>query len=221
MSRESVLDTLQEDRFVVIMRGVPLDKLPQTVKTLVQCGIRLAEVTFDQCAADPTADYAAAVHCIRKTVGEDLILGAGTVMTPEQLDAACRHGAEFIVSPNTDPAIISETRRRGLVSIPGALTPSEIALAWRSGADVVKFFPAYAMGLQYIRNVREAISQVELLGTGGCNEETIPDYWDAGVHYFGTGLITSRRLVSADNYREMARLARAHMAAIRACKQKP
>ncbi len=110
-----------------------------------------------------------------------MILGAGTVTTAEMVRLAFSAGAEFIISPDTDSSVISETLRLGMVSIPGALTPSEIKTAHVCGADLVKVFPASKFGPSYIRDVTAPLNNIRLLAVGGVNENNILDYLDAGA----------------------------------------
>ena len=114
-------------------------------------------------------------------------VGAGTVLTLEQVDIAAKAGAEYIISPDVNEAVIRHTIEMGLVSMPGALTPSEVMAAHRYGADFVKLFPAGNMGASYIKAVRAPISHVKLLAVGGVSAENAKAFITAGCVGVGVG----------------------------------
>ena len=114
-------------------------------------------------------------------------IGAGTVLTTEQLQMTRMAGGTFAVSPHTDPVLIEETKAMGLMSVPGAMTPSEIVAAHRAGADYVKLFPASALGPDFIRRMRGPLPHIRLLPVSGVGLEDIPAYLAAGASGFGIG----------------------------------
>ena len=139
-----------------------------------------------------------------------IIPGAGTVLSPDQVRAAYEAGAKYIVSPNTDPAVIAETKRLGLISIPGALTPSEIMAAHNAGADLVKLFPTAVMGLKYFKDLRAPLSHIGLVVTAGITPDNLGDYLKAGA--FAAGIsspLCDKELISAGDFAEITRRARA------------
>lgn len=177
-------------------------------------GIRLIEITFDQRGAPE--DTANAIRLVAQNYSGDVCVGAGTVMATAQLAAAIAAGANYIISPNVNLEVIHETKRSGLVSIPGALTPSEIACAHENGADFVKVFPASAMGLEYIKAIRAPVSNIPLLAVGGITEGNIADYMAAGIVGFGIGSnIVKNQWVQQERYEEITRLAGAYLASVR------
>ena len=139
-----------------------------------------------------------------------IIPGAGTVLSPDQVRAAYEAGAKYIVSPNTDPAVIAETKRLGLISIPGALTPSEIMAAHNAGADLVKLFPTATMGLKYFKDLRAPLSHIGLVVTAGITPDNLGDYLKAGA--FAAGIsspLCDKELIAAGDFAEITRRARA------------
>lgn len=160
-----IVDMIRKDKIIAIIRGLEKGNLAPVVEALVRGGIRLIEITFDQRGAPE--DTANAIRLVAQNYSGDVCVGAGTVMTTAQLAAAIAAGANYIISPNVNLEVIHETKRSGLVSIPGALTPSEIACAHENGADFVKVFPASAMGLEYIKAIRAPVSNIPLLAVGG------------------------------------------------------
>jgi Entner-Doudoroff aldolase len=155
----------------------------------------------------------------RKTVipvGDDMILGAGTVMTEKQVETVAEAGGLFILAPNTNEKVIRRARELGLVMIPGAMTPTEVAAAWEYGADIVKLFPADDLGYHYIWNLSGPLGHIPLICTGGVNPDTIPEFLGHGASGVGTGVsILKRELLAADDYEGIEQLARAHVDAIR------
>ncbi|MGN1000194.1 MAG: bifunctional 4-hydroxy-2-oxoglutarate aldolase/2-dehydro-3-deoxy-phosphogluconate aldolase [Faecousia sp.] len=215
MRHEEVKNRILTEKLVVLFRRVPLEQMAEVSKALVRGGVKLLEVTFDQQAEDPAALYTRSLEIVREAVGDELCLGAGTVLTPEQVRAAKAAGAEFILAPNTDPQVISLTRELGMVSVPGAMTPSEIVAAWNCGADIVKLFPADDLGYHYIWNIRGPLPHIPLLATGGVNPRTIPEFLKHGVNAVGTGVsIIDRELLKAGDYAGIEELARAHVNAV-------
>ena len=130
----------------------------------------------------------------RATVGDRCHIGAGTVLTVKQVEDAAAAGAEFMISPNTNVDVIRRTKELGLLSLPGAYTPTEAELAWESGADIVKIFPASGLGPAYFKAVKSSLSQLRLSAVGGVSEQNIHEFLAAGVDSFGIG----NNLVSAE-----------------------
>ena len=215
MNHEEVKSLLLDKKLVVIVRRIPVEQIGRVSEALVRGGVKLLEVTFDQQSQDPAADYARSIEQVRHAVGDALCLGAGTVLSCGQVRTAREAGAEFILSPNTDIDVIRLTRQLGMVSVPGAMTPSEIVTAWNAGADIVKLFPADDLGYHYIWNIRGPLPHIPLLATGGVNPETIPQFLAQGVSAVGTGVsIVDRQLLAAGDYDGIEALARAHVDAI-------
>jgi 2-dehydro-3-deoxyphosphogluconate aldolase/(4S)-4-hydroxy-2-oxoglutarate aldolase len=120
--------------------------------------------------------------------GERASIGAGTVLTIEQVDAVAAAGASFMVSPVTDPRILSHARHRGLATFPGALTPTEVVAAWSAGADAVKVFPCHSVGgANYLRALKAPLPDIPLLPTGGIHRANALDHLAAGAMALGMG----------------------------------
>jgi 2-dehydro-3-deoxyphosphogluconate aldolase/(4S)-4-hydroxy-2-oxoglutarate aldolase len=117
----------------------------------------------------------------------DCAVGAGTVLSRDQLAAARRTGADFAVAPIVDPALVREATAAGMPFVPGALTPTEIATAWSAGATFVKLFPATAVGPAFVRELRGPMPDVELIPTGGVDAESARAFLDAGAAAVGIG----------------------------------
>lgn len=178
--RKETLDRILSTRIVAILRGTDPDGVLAIIEALHEGGIASVEITLNS----PNA-----LELIRKAsdvMGDRMLVGAGTVLDAEGARAAIDAGARFIISPALDEETIRYTLDAGIVSIPGALTPTEILKAHRLGADIVKVFPASG-GPGYIRDVRAPLSHIPLMPTGGIRPDNIKAYQDAGGVAFGIG----------------------------------
>ena len=192
LRRSEVADRIRRHRLIAILRRVePQERLLDLVSELAADGVQVLEVTFD----GPTA--AADLVAVRERLtahGSDGLVGAGTVVTPERMEAALAAGAEFLVAPTLDLAIVREAIQRGVPVIPGAYSPTEIALAWDSGATFVKVFPVSSLGPSHVRELRGPLREIEMIATGGVDATNIAAYLDAGCVAVGVG----GALVNAD-----------------------
>lgn len=208
MCNLELLSCLRQDKLIAICRGAEGDTLLSLAAAICAGGIRFIEVTFQQEREDCTELAQRSISALCSMPG--IISGAGTVLSPDQVRAAYEAGAKYIVSPNTDPAVIAETKRLGLVSIPGALTPSEIMAAHNAGADLVKLFPTAVMGLKYFKDLRAPLSHIGLVVTAGITPDNLGDYLKAGA--FAAGIsspLCDKELMAAGDFAEITRRARA------------
>ena len=202
---------IDEQKLIIILRGIAKEKIPKIVKALYDGGARIMEVTFDQKDENTLTDTAEKIRLMKKTVGEDLLVGAGTVLTVPQVEAARAAGAEFIISPSTDVSVIKRTKELGMLSIPGAFTPTEIMTAYNAGADYVKLFPITKEDIGYLKNISAPISNVPFICTGGVNPDTIELFLNNGAAALGTGAsILKKELIEKEDYAEITRLTRLH-----------
>ena len=148
--------------------------------------------------------------------GPDMLVGAGTVTTPELVTRTRDAGGQFIISPDTNPAVIARTRELELVSMPGAMTPSEILAAHAAGADLVKLFPAAALGPAYLKAVRSPISHVRIMAVGGINEKNAAEFLKAGAVGLGVGgNLANRQWIADGAFEKITQTAQALVAAVR------
>ena len=213
---DSVIERLKRDRLMVLARGVEKGVLVKAVGALADAGVTVFESTFDHRKENCIAENAAKIAALVTAYGDRMSIGAGTTLTVDEVRAAHDAGASFIVSPDTDPEVIAETKRLGMASIPGAMTPSEIKRAYVLGADIVKLFPADDLGYHYIQNLKGPLPHIPMMATGGVNPETIPEFLSRGMMAVGTGITIFRPdLVAAEDYEGIKALAAAHIAAIK------
>jgi 2-dehydro-3-deoxyphosphogluconate aldolase / (4S)-4-hydroxy-2-oxoglutarate aldolase len=181
-----VARTLRRERLVVVLRRVaPRARLVALVAELAAAGARVFEVTFD--ADSAAADLVACRAALARDAAGPFLLGAGTVRTPEALEAALAARADFAVSPVFDPPIVAAALGRGLPFVPGALSPTEIDAAWRAGATFVKLFPASSVGPGHVRELRGPMGEIELIPTGGVDAASASAFLAAGAVAVGIG----------------------------------
>lgn len=213
--REEVIQCAEQHRVIAIVRGVESRKCINVAKALYDGGIRLMEITYDQRNPDTWKTTAQAIGDILQTFEGRLLVGAGTVTTPELVELTHSVGGQFIISPDTNVDVIRRTRELGMVSMPGALTPSEIMTAHRAGADIVKLFPAADLGPGYLKAIRAPISHVKLMAVGGINENNIGQFLNAGAIGVGIGgNLANRTWIEAGEFYKITESAKAMVAAV-------
>lgn len=213
MSNQELIAKLKEKKIVAIVRGLPVETVLNVAKALYDGGIRFVEVTFSQSSPTCIEDTSRAIEAIAKNY-TDLHVGAGTVITMEQLMAAYNAGAKYIISPNLDVELIRKTKELGLLSMPGAMTSSEIVDAYKAGADFVKLFPTDNLGAGYIKAVRAPLSHIPMLAVGGVNDENMETFYKAGACGFGIGgNIVNKKLIEAGDFAGLTELARRYVQA--------
>lgn len=212
---EHLLTELLDKKIVAIIRGVSSEEIVKVGEALYQGGIRFMEVTFNASSLRASEDTLESIRRLREHMAPDMRIGAGTVLTTVQAELACDAGAEFIISPDTNVEVIRRTKELGLLSMPGALTPTEIQTAWTAGADVVKIFPASVLGPTYFKALKAPLSQVRLAAVGGVDETTLPDFQKAGADAFGIGgSLVSRDRILRQAWDELAATAHRYVNAL-------
>jgi 2-dehydro-3-deoxyphosphogluconate aldolase/(4S)-4-hydroxy-2-oxoglutarate aldolase len=185
--KKKIISAIEEHKIIAIIRGVPREKLVDLAKALYRGGIRLLEITYSANGSVSDTDTAESIAELVNAMGDRMYIGAGTVLTVEQVSLTAKAGGSFIISPNVDEDVISATVKLGLVSMPGALTPTEICQAHKYGADFVKLFPAGTQGTAYFKAVTAPLNHIRLLAVGGVNEKNIADFMAAGAVGAGVG----------------------------------
>lgn len=210
MKQPSTLDQLLDCGVVAILRSSDSSRLVDAAEALLAGGVAAMEVTFTVPRAHEVLEQVAA------RLGGRILLGAGTVLDAATARIAILAGAEFIVSPVVSHEVIACCRRYSKLSLPGALTPTEILTAWEAGADIVKVFPSEITGPAYLKAVRAPLPQVRLMPTGGVHLENAAEYLRAGACALGIGgsLVEAKALAAGDMGR-IESLARQYMSILR------
>lgn len=158
-----------------IVRGVQLEDIELLVETVIQAGLETIEIAMN------TAYAAMLIQRAVKVAQRRLTIGAGTVLTLEDLEAALSAGATFIVLPTLEENVVKRCVKREIPVFPGALTPQEILRAWQAGATMVKVFPAKFFGPEYFKEIKGPFQEIELLACGGVTPQNMNDYFSCGA----------------------------------------
>ena len=181
MTREEVKACIEESGIFPGIRVNSADQALYAAKTIYDAGIPVAEITMT---------IPGAINVIEELAQKypDMVVGAGTVLDKETAERCLDAGARFLTSTGLVPEVIDSAHRRGVVVIPGALTPTEVITAWKAGADYVKIYPAGALGGDlYIRSLKLPLPQVQLIAAGGVTQQTATGYILAGATALGVG----------------------------------
>ena len=206
---KAVLKKIGELGAILIVRCETEAEALAGIRAVLAGGIQAVEITFTVPGAP------AVIRRVKKEFGETVLLGAGTVLTPEQAEDAVDAGALYLLAPNSDEKVIGAAKRLGVPIIPGAFTPTEVARAWDLGADAVKIFPASLGGPAYLRALRAPLPHIPLVPTGGVDERTIGEFFRAGAFAVGAGgALFDRQRLQARDYAGMTEVARRFMAAL-------
>ncbi len=181
-----IADAIRAHRLIAILRRVePQRALLQLVDELADAGVRVIEITFD--APSAAADVAVLRQRLDARSDGPFVLGAGTLMNSEQVAAARSAGADFGVSPVQSLDLVREAIGAGFPFLAGAMTPTELHVAWSAGATFVKLFPASAVGPQMIREVLGPLADLQIIPTGGLDADNARSFLDAGAVAVGLG----------------------------------
>ena len=210
-----VLERILEKKIIAIIRGLKLEETLKTADAAAAGGLSLVEVPFDQ--RQPLAYTTDKIKAVADRYPDGQVLvGAGTVLTIQQVQAAKAAGAGYIITPTSREDVIKETKALGMVAMPGAMTPSEIEQGYRWGADIVKVFPSDNLGAGYIKALQGPLSYIPMAAVGGVDLDNILDFFDAGVCAVGIGgNIVNRKMIETGNYKGIENLAAAYTAKIR------
>ena len=181
MRADEVYEAIRRHKIIVIVRGVSGDKIVDIANALHAGGIRLMEITCN------TAGAAQMIAQLAEEMAAKMIIGAGTVITKDLCDEVVTAGAEYIVAPDVNPAVIEYGLSRGVAVLPGAATATEVLVAARAGARMVKIFPAAALGADYIRQLGGPIDNVDFVAVGGVRLDNIGEFTAAGCVAIGIG----------------------------------
>ncbi len=209
------MEWLYRQKIVAIVRGLKKENTMQLADALYQGGIDWIEVTFDQAHPETFADTSAAIAALATQFAGKVMPGAGTVLTIDQMQQAKDAGAQYIVTPNTNPRLIETAKVNGLYVLAGALSPTEIVIAHEAGADAVKVFPAGQLGPAYIKAIRAPLSHIPLMAVGGVNEQNAADFLAAGCMGLGIGgSLVNQKLLEDGQAHKITEMARTYRKAV-------
>jgi 2-dehydro-3-deoxyphosphogluconate aldolase / (4S)-4-hydroxy-2-oxoglutarate aldolase len=212
--REETKKTLEQVGLIPVLRASSAEIGHALVDAMMAGGVTVVEVTMTVPGA------IGLLRELKHRHGDRLLLGSGTVTDAKQAEATIEAGAEFVVSPSLHLDVIAKTKELGKVSIPGALTPTEVITAWRAGADYVKVFPCSAMGgASYLKSLRAPFPELKLIPTGGVTLQTAPDFLAAGARALGVGTdLVNSKAIEEGKPQVVTDIARAYLQVIEAAR---
>lgn len=213
--KNEIIRSVKEHKLIAIVRGVEQKTCMQIAQALYDGGFRLMEITYDQKHPEVWEETARTIGEIARAFSGKMFVGAGTVTSPELVELTHRYGGQFIISPDVNEDVIRRTVQLGMVSIPGALTPTEVLVAHRAGADFVKLFPAGNLGTGYVKAVKAPISNVDMLVVGGIDEKNVASFLAAGATGAGVGgKLVNAEWVKNGEFEKITEVARGLVAAV-------
>lgn len=213
MDAARTLDRIGAIGLVAVVRGSSRGAATEVSRALVEAGVEGIEVTF----TTPEADRV--LRDLADEYGDRVLVGAGTVLTAEQVDRSVASGARFLVSPGCDPALVPIMRQTGLLVLPGVLTPSEVLLARSLGATAVKLFPGSLGGPPHLSALRGPFPDVAFLPTGGVSALNAASWFEAGAVAVGAGGALAPPTLEGRDRGQVTAAARALLEAVRAAKR--
>ena len=215
----SEIESVVRDRKIIaIIRGFAPDTCLRLAEAYAAGGIALVEVTFNQKEPETWKDTACAIRAIRERFMPSVRVGAGTVLTEEQLSMCEDAGGEYMITPNVNVPLIRECVRRGLVAMPGALTPTDAVAAHEAGAKFVKIFPAGTFGAGYVKALVAPLSHIPFLAVGGIGPDNVAEFLKAGCVGAGVGgNLTNREWIAAGEWKKIENVARCLVEHIEVC----
>jgi 2-dehydro-3-deoxyphosphogluconate aldolase/(4S)-4-hydroxy-2-oxoglutarate aldolase len=210
MDQRDVLRRIKEVGVVPVVRAASAEEAIQVVEAIKLGGLSILEITLTVPGAVKVIEEVA------NRYGEEVVVGAGTVLDPETARACILAGARFVVSPALNIQTIEFCRRSSIAVFPGALTPTEVVTAWQAGADAVKVFPCGAVGgAKYLASLKAPLPQIEMIPTGGVSLATAASFIAAGAFALGVGadLVDLTAMRSGES-EKVSQAARAYIAAV-------
>jgi len=211
VEKQEVLRRVAEVGVVPVVRASSAEEAMLVIEAIKAGGVNVLEITMTVPRAVKVIEQVADRY------GDEVVLGAGTVLDAETARACILAGATFVVSPALNTGTIELCRRYSVAVLPGALTPTEVVTAWAAGADVVKVFPCGALGgAKYLKSLKAPLPQVEMIPTGGVSLKTAAEFIEAGALALGVGAdLVDTKAIRAGQPEKVTEAARAYVAAVR------
>ena len=210
MSKESQLQRVLDSGIVAVVRSPDSQQLVEVCRALADGGVSVVEITMT------VPNALDVIRRVRESLGDRILLGAGTVLDPETARSVLLAGAEYIVAPTVNLEVIRLCQRYDKLVMPGAFTPTEILAAWEAGADIVKVFPADIVGPAFFKALRGPLPQIRLMPTGGVDLKTAAEFLRAGACCLGIGgQLVEPKAVAEGNFDRIRELARQYVAVVK------
>jgi 2-dehydro-3-deoxyphosphogluconate aldolase / (4S)-4-hydroxy-2-oxoglutarate aldolase len=202
MNKQEVLEKVKKLGLLAVIRGPSAELTVQMVAALIKGGVLGIEITYS------TPDAEEVVRTLAALYGERIVLGMGTLTKPEQAQSAVKAGANYLVSPICEPKLLQAMVGTGLLTMAGALTPTEVFQAYSLGTDVVKIFPGSLGGPGYIKALKGPFPYIPMMPTGGVSAGNVADWFKAGVVAVGAGSeLCPPELAKAGKFNEISQKA--------------
>jgi len=214
MNRQHQLQRILDSGIVAVVRAPEATALVEVCRALAEGGVTVVEITLT------VPDALEVVRAVRRELGDQVLLGAGTILDAETGRLALLAGAEYLVAPTLNLDVIRLCRRYDKLVMPGAFTPTEILTAWEAGADIVKVFPAEVLGPPFFKAMRGPLPQLRLMPTGGVDLNTAATFLSAGACCLGVGSqLVDPKLVAARDYAGLRQRAAQYVEIVRQHRQ--
>jgi 2-dehydro-3-deoxyphosphogluconate aldolase / (4S)-4-hydroxy-2-oxoglutarate aldolase len=210
-TKDKALGRIHDVGVIPIVRTRSADDALRAAEAIIASGIGIAEITMT------VPNALGVVEQVTKRFGEQVLVGAGTILDSDSCEAAIAAGADFIVTPSFDPRVIEMAQKHSKPCVPGALSPTEVLAAWRTGADLVKIFPCGPVGgPKYIKALKGPFPQIELVPTGGVSLENTADFIRAGAAAVAVGgELVDLKALRAGNFEAITSTAKKFLEAVR------
>jgi len=195
VSRNDILQRILEKKAIAVIRMTDVARLTRVIAAIRAGGVECVEITMSVPGAIDV------IKDVSRSIGDEVLIGAGTILDAETARQAIEAGAEFIVGPVLDLGVIEIAHQYEKVVIPGAFSPGEIVAAWQVGADIVKVFPATVLGPRYLKDLRGPLPQIRLCPTGGVTVENAGEWIKAGACCVGIATdLLDKKAIAEDRY---------------------
>lgn len=209
MNKKEKLRLLKDSGVVAVVRRPPYEKAVRITDALVAGGVKALEITVD---SDRAFEL---ISLLNERYGEDVLVGAGTVLDAETAEKAIEAGAQFIFSPILDEETIKATIHHDVISIPGVMTPTEIVKGYRLGADLLKIFPGSSLGVNYIKELSAPLGHIPMMPTGGVTLDNVAQFIRAGAVAVGLGSsLLDKKAMEEERYDDITKRAEQFIQAI-------
>ncbi len=210
MKRYEKLTIIRDTGVIAIMRAASSDQLITAADAIKAGGVKVIEVTMT------TPGALGVIEVAKARYGDDVLFGAGSVLDPETARAAVLAGADLMVAPTLNLAVIALCNRYGVPVMPGCYTPTEALTAWEAGADMIKLFPASYGGASLVKAMLAPLPQLEIVPVGGVNLDTAADFIRKGAAALGVGSsLVNQKLLDEGNLDELTRRAEKFIQAVK------
>lgn len=204
MDKYRVVQAIEETGIVAILRGTQSEELLKIANALYDGGIRAIEVTCN------TKGYLGMIQSLTEEMGDKMVIGAGTVLSPVTAQLVLDAGAKFVLAPDFNPEVVKLVHQNQKLAIPGVTSVTEMLAAYRLGVDIVKLFPAGALGARYLKDVRGPLNNAAIMPVGGINLENLAEFVQAGAYAFGVGgELVDKKAIAEGNFAAITEKAKA------------